>query len=88
MKTITLSVTDEDIEFGNPGESESCPIARAFERATGVPCSVSEDTIEFRDSCCDPILLPEVAKNFVFEYDLGFRDVEPTSFEIEVPDYV
>lgn len=85
MKTIIIDVTQDDIDCGCREDGENCPIAKAVERKTGLAVNVTEREVEF-DHCDYSALLPEEAQQFVYEFDLDQRDVEPFSFTLEVPD--
>lgn len=54
LKSILVTVTEEDIKNGIRVEAEDCPIAIACKRAVGLPCRVSafvDDTHPPRDDC-------------------------------------
>ena len=92
MNTIRIQVTENDIDSGAQDSPTDCPIARALRRAcpnsqfvyvgddfaslNRIPCELSN---------CKQIDLPEVAREFVRQFDKG-GDVEPISFEMQIPD--
>jgi len=92
MKTIRIQVTKKDIKAGAQDSPTDCPIARALRRAcpnfqfvyvgddfaslNRTPCELSN---------CEQIDLPEVARQFVRQFDNG-DDVKPIRFEMQIPD--
>ena len=90
---VTISVTQEDIDLGDPCNCRACPIARAGERALG-PCAVSGDTIRFFGyNGGKAIPLPDKARVFVDVVD-GWWDgydkskLVPFSFDVEIEEPV
>lgn len=83
MKTITVEVTQEDIENGECGQCQTCPIALALGRATGRPWMVT-DTFAFESNGTSYARLPGVAQGFVLRFDEN-HPVAPFTFTIEAP---
>lgn len=81
---ITVDVTQEDIDHGEIGECETCPIARAISRAVGKTALVIADNFCFDHNDMTDYPLPKVASDFVRQFDSGV-DVSPFSFPISVP---
>ena len=82
MRTITVEVTQDDIDQGRRRSSCECPVALAVKRATGaewviVGCS----SVDIGDNK-QPFRLPDDARQFISNYDLGFRP-EPITFTLE-----
>lgn len=44
MRTIELSITQEDINLGKPGECSKCPVALALKRAVPIATFLEVDT--------------------------------------------
>lgn len=91
--TITISVTQEDINHGEQGGCETCPVALAFKRAVpdASDIDVSRHTIEFFHSS-DPLgdgfclNLPGRATGFIDDFDAGgVPAVEPFNFTLSLP---
>ena len=68
-----IDVIQDDINRGVRGDSRSCPIAHAWNRATHGGLSL------FVPSDC----MPDVARQFLADFDAG-RAVHPFRFEMEV----
>jgi hypothetical protein len=88
MATITVDVTQEDIDGGERGDCKKCPIARALARTKGQSPEVSDfEVSQFRIQYQREgrMLLPEEAQIFVRRFD-NKRPVSPFSFTLEVPD--
>ena len=90
LRTIRVSVTQEDIDAGVACDCEKCPIARAM-RALGYNATVDDDIVyiwneELRWEGKKLLWrrLPEVAVRFVAAFD-GGQVVEPFEFELVVP---
>jgi hypothetical protein len=63
-------VTVEDINLGNPGESESCPIALSLRRQTGLEATVLYEYAYLYESHLETCFeLPETAKAFISHFD-------------------
>lgn len=87
---LTVSVTQDDIQFGKKGNCDWCPVAHAVRRVVSekyIKISVGKrwlvlwpnDVIISRE-----VELPEVAKTFIKEFDRGLP-VSPFTFEIDIP---
>lgn len=85
MRTITVSVTAEDIASGKRYDCEACPIALAVRRVIG-PLDIFVCREIGRESIgIHPVpALPE-AKAFMDAFDNG-EAVAPFSFQLEVDD--
>lgn len=92
---ITVNVTQADIDAGMPGFGCDCPVALAVHRALphlpgayvysyGVATSAHLEADPFGsvDVFAD---LPRAARDFITRFD-GSEQVEPFSFELELPD--
>lgn len=80
MKVI-INVTANDIKYGKPRMTTSCPIARAVKRRTiGNFYSVGADTCWINE---DIIFLPSEARDFIVKFDRG-REVKPFKFTLDV----
>lgn len=84
MRTVTIDVTQEDIDAGSPNRCRSCPVARAVHRATGKPHIVVTRN-EILLSGWGRFPLPAIAAEFISEFDAG-RPVSPFSFTLDLPD--
>lgn len=76
---MKIQVTQQDIDAaqGMPG----CPIWQAMMRLLPVhTVRVQSDSI--LTSGCKPIILPQIAKDFITQYDTG-TSVKPFEFEID-----
>jgi hypothetical protein len=88
MTTITVSVTQEDIENGERCSSSRCAFALALLRVlpedTHLSVGVPQAFINGR-----PLNLPEAVKEFTFKFDMApdtGEVVEPTEFELDLGD--
>jgi hypothetical protein len=91
VTTIRVEVTAEDINRGEPGSCKHCPIALAMDRA------LAAIGIDVRSWVILPYVrlgpksantyavLPPAALVFAKHFD-GEWDVEPFSFDLELPD--
>jgi hypothetical protein len=84
MKTLTIEVTQEDIERGVKQECWDCPIALALFRTTGKEWSVAPSSCRELGTLTDYIF-PAEATEFIRSFDLGYP-VSPFSFKLEVPE--
>jgi hypothetical protein len=85
---LKINVTKTDIKRGKRDNRYSCPIARAFQRATGAEkVSVGMFQMHRADKMSVDVPLPPEAKEFVTKFDFkGRQSVKPFSFEVEIPD--
>lgn len=88
MTTITVSVTQEDIDNGSRCSSSGCAFALALLRVlpegTVLAVGVRQAVINTR-----PLDLPETVKEFTFKFDMApdtGEVVEPTEFELDLGD--
>jgi len=90
-RKVTIEVTDDDIFDGIKSSCHSCPIALAASRIDIARIiSVNSTSMVVRNSYSrvgDFILLPIEAIDFIEAFDAD-QEVEPFSFEIEVPDVI
>lgn len=86
---VTIEVTQDDIDKGEPGNPCACPIWWALHRAfPALPMFVGTAVIR-----CDhagshaPVFarLPQSARDFIARLDTA-HSVEPFSFDLDVPD--
>ncbi len=86
---MIIKVTQEDIDGGTRGESETCAISRAVNRLTAGHAETGDDTIRIYPAkeAYKPLDydLPEDAKQFVSRFDKG-HPVSPFAFELPIPD--
>lgn len=92
-KTITVNVTERDIQYGVPRDVFSCPIARSLRRHKefkDLTFEVSKRLVTlagYHPYWSDPRGMiarqPEVARKFIERFDLG-EPVEPFTFKLEV----
>ena len=96
MKTVTVHVTPDHINRGRRHQSQECPLALALGDATGCRASVGLSSFGLYrpdplvpELLGDPVVsqaqLPPAAQGFPAAFDQG-REVEPFSFELELPD--
>ena len=82
LKTIRLTVTQSDIQDGQPGHPEQCPIALAFSRRFGLEVSVDGERV-FIDTGDDmpgvQYKTPDEASDFIRLFD-AHKPVMPTCF--------
>lgn len=84
MKLIT--VTQDHIAKGQPGNQKKCPIALALADQGFTDPWVSKDRFSYKNHAGNRIYLPLTApmKRFTFMFDLyGDDDVEPTTFNFD-----
>lgn len=100
MKTITIDVTQEDIDKGVCGDVLSCAIARAFSRITdGLLCFVKNYSVSLpfpSDVIRTEIPLPLKAVDFIDTFDgrkIHIKNrfntksrVKPFSFQLDMSD--
>lgn len=89
----TINVTQRDIDKGEQGNTQSCPIARAMKRkfktdsvrvGVYVASMRSTKTNEFGTKIID---LPAAATRFIVDFDgVQVTPVAPFKFEVEVND--
>jgi hypothetical protein len=79
---VRIEVGQEDIDQGCKASASYCPIARAVGRVIRGPVSVGAIWITLEDST---VYLTDEARQWVWDFD-NDRDVEPFSFEIDVPE--
>jgi hypothetical protein len=85
-KRVKISVTEDDISKGKPGQPRSCPIARAAARSFGcsskcvsvgpLDMSVAGDELDFY------AVLPACAQTFIGRFDSN-DPVKPFSFYVQ-----
>lgn len=80
-----IHVTAEDIELGTPYSVDSCPIALAIRRETGIAGAVGRETVRVRVRFDRIIRLPRAATRFIPRFD-SYREVKPFNFFLEVPE--
>lgn len=86
MKTITIQVTQEDIERGLRGDCAFCPIALSMRRSTGEFWAVTgRAATPYAGHWTDSVTLPQECEGFISAFDKGYV-VSPFSFSIEVPE--
>lgn len=78
---ITIDVTQEHIDYGEAGNSESCPIALMLKEQGYKDVSVGDECMFQYEGIEWWAPLPNIAINFIKEFDDGNK-VEPFSFEI------
>lgn len=84
MKTITIKVTQTDIDVGEPGEGEYCPIALAVKRISGVQfCLVGPENLYINDDRQE-VKLPKKAVEFISGFDKN-RSGIPFNFTLKIP---
>ena len=89
MATITIQVTQDDIDKGERKQRCRCPVWRAINRAA--PYLDRLQVIYLYATCRAPagdsrvIQLPEVASNFIHCFDGGLPG-SPLAFDLDVPD--
>jgi hypothetical protein len=84
-----INVTAKDIAKGTRGNVTSCPVARAFNRATKdcwkVTTSLLGDrSFARRQTRTIEVRLPERVHNFIRAFDEG-EPVVPLRFNLEIP---
>jgi hypothetical protein len=85
-----IEVTERDIAGGNPGSTDSCPIARAIARALGVAnpdmIAVDDDEIVVRHQGRNARTmrrLPRELSRFIERFDEG-KSVPPMRFSMTI----
>lgn len=81
-----IDVTKEDIDNGQRGQCNTCPIALAIKRATGAACFVDKFSVSiWRDGepcAIRAVYTPLEVSTFVKSFDKGYA-VRPFSFSAE-----
>ena len=84
MRSLTVHVTQEDIDNGERQSCSRCPVARAIARALQV--SETRVTVASRIAVFDqrvaPLTTPRKVMSFITAFD-GERPVEPFSFDLQ-----
>jgi hypothetical protein len=83
MKTVTIDVTQEDIDKGERGDACKCPIALACHRILKEGVWVCEDLMSISGEDED-VVLPDEAQDFIKRFDYG-HSPEPFTFTIQIP---
>lgn len=78
---MIIDVTAEDIEKGFPDSPCFCPIARAVKR---IKASYSDVVVESEMILAgsDKFILPQIARDFIRRFDMGYGEIGPFSFEV------
>jgi hypothetical protein len=87
-KTITVDVTQDDIDQGKCSNVRDCAVARATARALDMNEGVMfGSTIAYLGvlTPTEPVRLPEEVKTFITAFD-SREAVKPFSFSLEIPD--
>lgn len=84
MKTLHISVTQEDIDSGRLRRPSPCPIALAIGRATAKPAVVGYANIGINGPHYIFATTPSDISRWIGRLDAGLP-VEPCEFDIEVP---
>lgn len=93
MAKRLVTVTEDDIRNGTPGNCETCPVAlaakRAYPEASDVYVYEKEISVVVTGGYCHTTSyqqwLPDAARNFVRDFDAKGADaVEPFSVELEL----
>lgn len=85
---LELTVTQQHIDAGNPGDCYQCPVALALKEATGLCWKVHEDHLycHERDYHVQP---PQKVVDFIRAYDDGQaylgEGLKPIAFSITLP---
>jgi hypothetical protein len=96
-RTVTVDITQDDIDTGSPSEGHACPAAFALNRlikprlyAEVLPRRVIlRDRFEESDEALAEAESPSELRNFVHEFDLyGDTGMPPLSFSITLPEDV
>lgn len=82
--TITVEVTQDDIDHGRRMECKHCPVAIAVCRIPGCE-NYQVGTRYVRRSCGIGILMPPEAISFIRDFDCQ-QPVKPLTFELEIPE--
>jgi hypothetical protein len=95
MATLTISVTDEDIQYGERLNCEDCPVARAALRELNAhhgstlvevgPHMLTYWIAEYNGAVGIEIHLPDEVGDRISAYDNG-GTMEPFAFAVDVPD--
>jgi hypothetical protein len=84
MPTLTIEVTEKDIDKGMPCDGWNDPISRALFRIVGQRFIVHEDRIHPLGQAGVFIPLPQHAKLWLWGFDHRLP-VNPFSFKLEMP---
>lgn len=87
-QTVTVEVTQRDINTGKRSQGATCPIAKAFKRLKlykrSVAIGVGGESIRVGEGFYGK--LPALARSFVIKFDsMGKKAVKPFSFRVRVP---
>lgn len=81
---MIVEVTQEDIDNGQRAVPSACPIARAI-RKNFMGATVNRTNVKL-DGWGKSTELPQIAKNFVNDFDNG-KPVRPFDFELDLGDF-
>lgn len=92
MRSVTVEVTQSDINQGTKNDCFTCPVAIAVNRALGIDNAeigeyvgsgndVDGMVVEFD---YNTIKLDNSVRDFIYGFDLG-HDVDPIKFQLVVP---
>ena len=89
MKTVTIEVTQEDIDQGVPSHAHKCAVARAMSRSVDGAYSLCSfwgiHNPAGRGPCVHTAKHDEAVTKFIQDFDNG-KPVKPFTFTIEVPE--
>lgn len=81
---LTIQVTADDIAQGFACIAESCPIARALRRRTGLFCRAFLSYVLIEDSN-EEVRMPPEGTLFIMNFDRNRDRVKPIELTFEVP---
>jgi hypothetical protein len=87
MRTVTVNVTQEDIDRGRRGSCGRCPVARAIRRdarLTNILVDPFYVVVGLATPAFFTVHLPRIARRFIEAFDAG-RPVRPIAFPLRVP---
>lgn len=82
--TKTFKVTQSDIDKGQAGQHDSCPVALAMTRTLGKKVFVGQNGISIQN-CPEILEIPESVWEFICRFDSGDL-ISPMSFEMIIPE--
>ncbi|MCU1271002.1 MAG: hypothetical protein JWN74_2296 [Acidobacteriaceae bacterium] len=84
MPTLTIQVTEKDIEDGQCRDTWTCPVCLALFRSTGFKFVVEQTTCYALVNRNAPIPLPPEAIKFIRAFDASGHG-KPFEFQLEMP---
>lgn len=84
MRTVTVSVTADDIRNGIREDCHWCPVARALTRTFGEPWVAQRDSLRQEVETARIVRSPRAVTDFIVNFDYRWP-VAPFTFTLDIP---